>query len=170
MEAEIKVKSDNDNYINLKKDNILRLKIRDAEGNDTGNSLEFDLEDIELPLKLQELVEKDKQCRIDIRNKLKILEKKQDHKGKKLLSYKEEEQIKIMQEFYKKEVEIYNMFLGDNGVEKLLNGRKLNWSTLDEIDEIINEAILPKLKINVKDIKKKIMKKYSKDSRDDVIE
>lgn len=167
MEAEIKVKSDNE--IQLKKDNILRLRIRDAEGNDTGNSLEFDLEDIELPLRLQELVEKDKKVRIDAHNKLKILEKKQDHKGKKLLSYKEEEQIRIMQEFYKKEVEIYNMFLGENGVEKLLNGRRLSWSTLDEIDEIINEAILPKLKVNAEDIKKKIISKYS-NKRDDVLE
>lgn len=167
MEAEINIKSDNE--IQLKKDNILRLRIRDAEGNDTGNSLEFDLEDIELPLRLQELVEKDKKVRIDVHNKLKILQKKQDHKGKKLLSYKEEEQIRIMQEFYKKEVEIYNMFLGENGVEKLLNGRRLSWSTLDEIDEIINEAILPKLKVNAEDIKKKIISKYS-NKRDDVLE
>lgn len=167
MEAEKTFKSDNE--IQLKKDNILRLKIRDAEGNDTGNSLEFDLEDIELPLRLQELVEKDKVTRIDLRNKLKILEKKQDHKGKKLLSFKEEEQIKIMQDFYRKEVEIYNMFLGKNGVEKLLNGRRLSWGTLDEIDEIINEAILPKLKMSAEDIKNKIMKKYS-NKRDDVLE
>lgn len=167
MEAEKTFKSDNE--IQLKKDNILRLKIRDSEGNDTGNSLEFDLEDIELPLRLQELVEKDKATRIDLRNKLKILDKKQDHKGKKLLSFKEEEQIKIMQDFYKKEVEIYNMFLGENGVEKLLNGRRLSWGTLDEIDEIINEAILPKLKMSAEDIKNKIMKKYS-NKRDDVLE
>lgn len=167
MEAELQNKSDNE--IQLKKDNILRLRIRDAEGNDTGNSLEFDLEDIELPIRLQEMSEKDKKNRIDTQNKLKILAKKQDHKGRKLLSYKEEEKIKIMQEFYKKEVEIYNMFLGENGVQKLLNGRKLGWSTLEEIDEIISEAILPKLKMNEEDIKAKIMKKYS-NKRDDVIE
>ena len=169
MEAEIKIKSDNDNYINLKKDDRLRLGIRDENGKDTGNFLEFDLQDIELPLKLQELVDKDKALRIDTRNKLKILDKKQDHKGKKLLSYKEEEEIKIMQEFYKKEVEIYNMFLGEHGVEKLLNGRKLSWNTLSEIDDIINECIIPKLKVNAKDIKKKIMDKYS-NKRDDVLE
>ena len=162
-----------DNYIQLKNDDTLKLKIRDTEGNDTGNYLEFNLEDIELPLRLQELNEKDKKNRIDTRNKLKILEKKQDHKGKKLLSYKQEEEIKILQEFYKKEVEIYNMFLGENGVEKLLNGRRLSWSTLDEIDEIINTAILPKLKITEQKINEKIMKKYGakpETKRDDVIE
>lgn len=165
MEAESNIKSDN--YIQLKENDVVILRIRDKDGNDTGNYLEFDLEDIELPLKLQEMQEKDKKNRIDTRNKLRILEKQQDHKGKKLLSYKQREEIKIMQEFYRKEVEIYNMFLGENGVEKLLNGRKLNWAILEEIDEIIETAIIPKLEINRDNITKKIMEKYS-NKRDDV--
>jgi hypothetical protein len=41
-------------FIQLKKDNILRIGIKDTKGNDTGEHLEFDLEDIELPLKLNE--------------------------------------------------------------------------------------------------------------------
>ena len=150
---------------------ILKLRIRDTEGNDTGNYLEFNLEDIELPIRYQQIIEDDKKNRADLRNKFVIIDKQQDHKGKKLLSYNEEQKIKAMQDFYKKEVEIYNMFLGKNGVEKLLNGRELSWSTLDEIDEIIENAILPKLKVNAEDIKKKIMSKYSnKEKRDDVIE
>lgn len=159
-----------DNYIQLKKDNVLKLGIRDAEGNDTGNFLEFDLEDIELPIRMQQMATKDKANRIDTQNKLKILAKKKDYKKKnEMLSFKQKEEIKILQEFYRKEVEIYNMFLGENGVEKLLNGRKLNWSALDEIDEIIEKAILPKLKINEETIKNKIMQKYG-NKRDDVIE
>ena len=76
-----------------------------------------------------------------------------------------------MNEFYKKEAEIYDMFLGKDGVKKLLNGRKLTPATLDEIDEIIEKAILPKLEIKAEDIKKNIMQKYSnKEKRDDVIE
>lgn len=165
MEAENNIKSDN--YIQLKENDVVILRIRDKDGNDTGNYLEFDLEDIELPLKLQEMEEKDKKNRLDTKYKLKILEKKQDHKGKKLLSYKQEEEIRILQEFYRKEVEIYNMFLGENGVEKLLNGRKLNWAILEEIDEIIEKTIIPKLEISRDNINKKIMKKYG-NKRDDV--
>ncbi len=41
-------------FIQLKKDNIFRIGIKDIEGNDTGEHLEFDLEDIELPLRLNE--------------------------------------------------------------------------------------------------------------------
>ena len=171
MEAEIKVKSDNEIQLKENKD-ILRLKIKDVKGNDTGNYLEFNLEDIELPIKYQTIIEEDKKARATLKNQFTIIEKKQDHKGKKLLSSNEEEKIKAMIDFYKKEVEIYNMFLGDKGVEKLLNGRQLSWSTLEEIDEIIEKFILPKLNVSAENIKKKIMKKYSnkEQKRDDVIE
>ena len=63
------------------------------------------------------------------------------------------------------------MFLGKDGVKKLLNGRKLTLARLDELDEIIEKAILPKLQIKAKDIKKDIMAKYSNKAKvDDVIE
>lgn len=161
-----------DNYIQLKRnDSILRLRIKDEEGNYTGNYLEFNLEDIELPIRYQEIIEQDKKARLNLKNQFAIIEKKEDHKGEKLLSANEEAKIKAMQEFYKKEVELYNMFLGENGVEKLLNGRQLSWSTLEEINEIIEKFIVPKLQLNAENIKNKIIKKYSNNNkRDDVIE
>ena len=169
MEAEKEFKSDNE--IQLKRnEDLLRLKIVDENGVDTGNYLEFNLEDIELPIKWQQLIEEDKKNRAYLKNQFTIIEKKQDHRGKKLLSANEEAKVKALQDFYRKEVEVYNMFLGENGVQKLLNGRKLSWSTLEEIDKIIADAILPKLEINAKKIKEKIMKKYSNSSEEGVIE
>lgn len=169
MEAEIK-EITSDSVIRLKKNkDILNLKIIDENGNDTGESLQFDLEDIELPIKYQEIIEKDKKARTHLKFRLDKIERTPDKKGKKLLSANEEAKVKAMQEFYKEEVQIYNMFLGERGVEKLLNGRKLNWGTLEEINEIIEENIVPKLKVNAQNIKDKIMKKYS-DKKDDVIE
>lgn len=161
-----------ENDIQLKdNENILKLKIKDNEGKYTGEMLVFNLEDIELPLRLQQMEEEDKKNRANLRNQFAIIDKKQDHKGKKLFSANEEAKIKAMQDFYKKEIEIYNMFLGENGVQKLLNGRALSWSTLDEIDEIIIEGILPKLQINADNIKQNIIKKYGDpNKRDDVIE
>ena len=159
-----------DNFIQLKKnDDILKLRIVDEEGNDTGNYLEFNLEDIELPIRYQQIIEEDKKNRANLRNQFIIIDKKEDHKGKKLLSFNEEAKIKAMQEFYKKEVEIYDLFLGKGGVNKLLNGRELSWSSLEEIDEIIEKAILPQLKVSADKIKEKIMKKYG-DKKGDIIE
>lgn len=171
MEADVKI-TESDNVIRLKNDDILRLKIVDTEGNYTGNQLDFDLSDIELPLKYQQTIEEDKRNRAYLKNQFTIIDKKEDHKGKKLLSSNEEAKIKAMAEFFKKEKEVYNMFLGENGVEKLLNGRKLTLNTLAEIDEIIETTILPKMRINAKSVKDKIMSKYSikENKRDDVIE
>lgn len=170
MEAEINVKSDN--VIQLKESKeVLRLRIKDENGVDTGNYLEFNLGDLDYLLVLQDMMEADKKNRAYLKNQYEIIDKKQDHKGKKLFSANEEAKIKATNEFYKKEAEIYDMFLGKDGVKKLLNGRKLTPATLDEIDEIIEKAILPKLQIKAEDIKKNIMEKYSnKEKRDDVIE
>lgn len=149
-----------DNVIKLNKKDTLRLKIQTEEGIDTGEYLEFDLLDLELPLIYQELIEKDKKNKAYLQNMLKIIEKRQDVKGKKLLSKNEEDSIKVINEFFKKEKEIYNMFLGERGVEKLLNGRKLGWTTLEEIDEIIEKQIVPHLDIKMSNIQDKIKEKY----------
>lgn len=150
-----------DNTIKLNKDNILRLGIQTADGKDTGEVLEFDLEDIELPLKYQELIEKDKKNKEYLRNEMVIIDKREDVKGKKLLSKNEEDKIKAINEFFRKEVDIYNMFLGENGVQKLLNGRKLGWTALQEIDEIIETQIAPHLDMSMEKITQKVKDKYS---------
>lgn len=167
--------------IQLKNDNIYRVfiytpEIKDDNGKvlfeskPTGEYLEFDLEDIELPFIYQEIIEKLKMSRNKIKNKFAIIDKQQDHKGKKLMSSNEEAKLKAMNEFYKEQTEIYNMFLGENGVQKLLNGRKLRWTTLSEIDEIIKNTIAPKLDITLDNITNKIKNKYSKSRKDNVLE
>lgn len=151
-----------EDFIQLKKSDVLRLEIRTEDGNSTGNFLEFDLEDIELPLRLQELIEKEKKNKENIRNQLLIIDKKEDVKGKKLLSKNEEDKIRAINDFFNKEIEIYNMFLGENGVQKLLNGRKLGWTTLQEINEIIEKQIAPHINITMGKITNKIKEKYGK--------
>lgn len=149
-----------DNVIKLNKDNILRLGIQTADGKDTGEVLEFDLEDIELPLRYQELIEKDKKNKEYLRNEMVIIDKREDVKGKKLLSKNEEDKIKAINEFFRKEIAVYNMFLGENGVQKLLNGRKMGWTTLQEIDEIIEKQIAPHLDMSMEKITQKVKDKY----------
>ena len=152
-----------DNTIQLNNnDERLIIKIQDENGNDTGNTLEFNLGDIELPLRYQELLEQDKKNRLYLRNQLAIIEKKEDHKGKKLLSANEEAGIKAMMEFFKKEKDIYDMFLGKGGVDKLLNGRTFTWTSLAEVDEIISKQIMPLIEQNAKDYKQIIMDRYGK--------
>ncbi len=149
-----------DNYIQLNKDNILRLGIKDSEGNDTGNVLEFDLEDTTLLLRYQELVEKEKKNRIWLNNQFLIIDKKQDHKGKKLLSSNEEAKLETINEFFKKEKEVLDMFLGEGGVDKLLNGRKLGWTSFKEINDIITKQIAPYFDKTMDNITSKVKELY----------
>ena len=151
-----------DNFIQLEKDDVLRLGIKTSDGKETGEFLEFDLEDIELPLRYQELIEKDKKLKEQIRNQLLIIDKRKDVKGKKLLSKNEEDRIKALNDFFKKEKDIYNGFLGERGVEKLLNGRKLGWTSLQEIDNIIAKQISPYLNISSEKVIDKIKNTYNK--------
>ena len=155
-----------ENTIRLSKSNILKLKITTDTGEDTGECLEFDLEDISLSLKYQDMLEKDKKNKDWLQKELVIIDKRQDVKGKKLLSKNEEDKIKAINKFFNEEVEVYNMFLGDNGVQKLLNGRRLGWTSLKEIDEIIETQIVPyfeKYRISIED---SIIKKYSNENKE----
>lgn len=150
-----------DNVIKLNKDSVFRLGIQTSDGKDTGEYLEFQLDDIELPLRYQELFEKDKKNKEHLRNQMLIIDKRQDVKGKKLLSKNEEDKIRALNDFFIKEIAVYNMFLGPRGVEKLLNGRKFTWTTLQEIDEIIEKQIAPHLDVSMENITKKVKEKYS---------
>jgi hypothetical protein len=155
-----------DNFIQLKKDNILRLGIRDAEGNDTGEQLEFDLEDVSLLLKYQDFIEKHKKNITNLENAIKVINKRPDVKGKKLLTKNQEDTNKAVIDFYNKEIETYNIFLGENGVQKLLNGRCVNWSTFADIDEIIDKQILPKMDLSMDNAIDEIVKKYAPEKSD----
>ncbi len=147
-------------HLNKSDSDILILKIKTADGKETGEVLEFNLGDIELPLIYQELIEKDKKNKEQLRNQLMIIDKRQDVKGKKLLSKNEEDKIKALNDFMRKEEEVYDMFLGKDGVKKLLNGRKLTWTSLQEIDEIIEKQIAPYLNLSMDNITNKIKEKY----------
>ena len=158
-----------DNYIQLNKDDRLKLEIVTEDGKSTGEYLIFDLEDIELPLKLQNMLEEHKKNRQWIRNQELIINKREDVKGKKLFSKNEEDLLKAVNEFYKKEIDTYNQFLGENGVQKLLNGRPMGWTRIKEIDEIIDKYVMPKLEIKKDSIKDKIKSIYGNTNQEEVL-
>lgn len=155
-------------FIQLKKDNILRIGIKDANGVDTGEHLEFDLEDIELPLKIKECEAKHYKNVEFVRNQFVIINKKEDKKGKFYLSSNEEEKIKVLQEFYKREMEALDLFLGDGGTKKMLGGRNPYISMYDDINEML-APILPKIQIRAEDIMDKIKGKYGEKKETDVL-
>lgn len=149
-----------DNFIQLGKSNVLNLKIKTDTGEFTGEALTFDLDDPDLLLRYQDLVEADKKNWQNTRNKILIIEKQQDHKGKKLLSSNQDAKIRATSDFFKEEKRIFDMFLGNGGTDKLLNGRAFSWTTMAEIKKIIVEQIAPYLNKTMDLITEQVKQEY----------
>lgn len=156
-------------FIQLKKNNILKIGIKDVDGKDTGEVLTFDMEDIELPLRLNQCEMQHRKNLEYLKSQFIIIDKKEDKKGKFILSWKEEEKLKALQEFYKREMDALDLFLGKDGTKKLLNGRNPYYSMYEDINEML-EPILPKLKVSAESIADKIKKKYKVEKEDEVLE
>ena len=152
--------------IQLKKDNIFKVDIVDSEGNKTGEQLQFDLEDIELPLRLAKCEKMHEENLRNLKAQIVIIDKREDVKGK-ILSKNEEDKIKAFNECYKKEEEALDLFLGEGGTRKLLNGRKPYLTMYDDIAEII-DPLMPKLKLTSQDLAQKIKDKYKKKEEDTI--
>lgn len=157
------------NIIQLKKRNTLKFKIVTDEEVDTGEFLEFDLDDIELPLKLNKCDIEHKKNVQYFKSQLLILEKKEDKKGKYLLSWKEEERIKLVKDFYNREIKALDLLLGKNGTKKMLNGKEPYYEMYDDISSAL-EPIMPKLETKTESIIDNIKKKYSSKKEGAVLE
>lgn len=154
--------------IQLKQDNIFRVGILDQDGNDTGNILEFDLEDLELPFKAQEAQYQHEKNIEKLKADYIIAEKKTGKNKKSLMSAKDGAKLIALREYYQKEEKALDLFLGKGATRKLLNGRNPYFEMFDDILEYL-EPIMPKLQLHKDDIIEKIKKKYSK-KEENVIE
>lgn len=151
-------------YINLKKRNILKIGIKDENDipkiDNNGNEvyIEFDLEDIETPQKYSKCVYLIQKATNVLRDEFNVIDKKQDVKGRGFMTKNEESKIIALKKYYKSMEEAIDLFLGVGGTEKIFgNSRYL--TMFDDLNDML-EPILPKLKINLNDIGQKIKDKY----------
>ena len=157
-------------FIQLKKDNVIRIGIKDQFGKDTGEELEFDIEDIELPLRYQKMIDEHKKNVEYIRHQFIIIEKREDIKGKKLLTKNEEDKIKVMKEFYEREIDTLDLFLGEGKTRTILKIMRRNpyLNMFDDIIEVLT-PIIPIFEKNMDLTEKRIKEKY-KIKEDNIIE
>lgn len=156
-------------YIQLKKDDIIRIGIKDANGIDTGEHLEFDLESVDLPLNYQRCMEMHKKNLSNLKKQILMIDKRNDKKGNKLFSINEEDKIKAVKKFYVDEMKALDLFLGKNGTKKLLNGRDPYYSMFEDIIEML-DPILPIIEKGFSKIEKKVMDKYKVMKDDNILE
>ncbi|MFR1647809.1 MAG: hypothetical protein ACLSWT_05615 [Clostridia bacterium] len=153
-------------YIKLKNQkDILKLGFQDENGNiikDEKNRevyIQFDLGDIDLPLKYNKCVNLIEQSRNNLKTQMIIINKKENHKGKQLLSSNEVLKVKAFKQFYKDMENAMDLFLGEGGTKKFLNGRNPYFEMWDDISEAI-EPYMDKMKLTVDDMEKRIKEKY----------
>ena len=152
-------------------EDIKRFYVYTKDGKKTGEHLDFDLEDIELIDRLDRIYNKILKNQQWIKNEMTVIDRKQDFKKKNsLMSNNEKLKYEAIKKYYNEQRNAFDLFLGENGVEKLLYGRKFEWGTLNEISEIISNQIYPQLKISMKNITEKVKEKYKKSIENDVLE
>lgn len=153
---------ENDIQLKVKKsENLLKFKLLDEDGNDTGEFLKFDIEDMSNALRFQECIDSHKKNLSYIKNQLLIIEKKEDHTGKKALSSNEEATFKAWEEFYKREIDALDLFLGKGKTRVILKimDREPYYTMFEDINELV-EPIIPVIEKAYKNFKNKIEEKY----------
>ena len=154
--------------IQLKQDNLLKIGIKNAEGEDTGEIITIDLEDIKLPLRCQESEKMIKDNNRWLQAQRIMIEKRPDKKGKKLLSANEEALLKLVNEYYEKQTKAYELVLGEGAIKKILCGREMYITFFSDLEEQMKK-LRPKLNQNAVDLKEKIKsitEKYGKKDSD----
>lgn len=165
-----------ENFVKVENDkDILRIGLRDSNDkpilDEKGEVVywEFDLANIELPLKWNRLEYQHKKNVEYVRNMFIAIDKKQDVKGKFLMSRNEEEKLKILTEYYKKEEELLDAFIGEGGTKKFLNGRNYYWDMYEDINNAL-VPVLPLFEKSFASIENRIKGKYNNNAEKNVIE
>lgn len=159
-----------ENTIQLEEKNVLRFNLKKANGEDTGLEIKFDLQDIELPLRISNMEDIHKKNVSILRQKYIAIDKQEDKKGRKLLSWKQEEQIKLLREFYDNEMKALDMLIGQGMTKKILKAID-RYPYYDMFDDIVNclEPALKQIETEANSMFDDIKKKYGNIDNGNVI-
>ena len=142
--------------------NTKKFWITTKEGKETGEYLEINLEGIGIIDRIDKFYHDYPQNQKWIRDELLIIKKKQDFTKKgQLMSNNERLSYEAIKKYYTMQKNTFDLFLGKNGVDKLLYGRELEWDTIEEIEKIIVKQIIPQLDVTMDKISQDIIKKYN---------
>lgn len=149
-------------FIKLPENDVIKIGIKDSKGNDTGEHLEFDLEDFTLLKRLNQMRINHTRNLQYYDNQNLILSKKQDYTPKNsMFTYKELRQIEIAEEFCKKEMETIDLFIGEGKTQMILDliGRKPYLTMFNDIYKML-EPITPIIEKEKNKLEDKIKEKY----------
>lgn len=144
--------------------NSLRIEKKDIytiEVNDNGDTIEFDLVDIELPFKAERALAEVNRIYKELQGKLVIIEKREDHKlSGEIMTANEKAKLDAHRTAFKEMRVAMDAFLGAGACQKIFGDRNY----VEMYDDLF-EQLAPhfeKMKLNTEGITARIKDKYSK--------
>lgn len=151
---------------NLGKLQLAHSGLYKIEVNDAGETITIDAEDIELPLKLNKMIEDCEKIEKQVNLQSKVIDKK-EVKQKGLITNIDEEYVKLYRKSYIELRKAIDGFLGDGACQKIFGDRNY-LSMWKDLLEALNPH-LQKITVLQKDTKDIIAEKYG-DNSGDVLE
>lgn len=150
--------------LQIKRNDIYRIPIIDIYGNDNGDYLEFDLQDISLPFRCMKSLEEYEKIKKYAKNQEIVIMKRDPKVKGKYMSKNSEDILKLWEKCFKDMRKAIDLFLGEGACEKIFKDK--NYINMYED---LNEALQPYLEeigLTYEDTKKRITEKYSKKEND----
>ena len=144
--------------------NSIRIEKKDIytiEVNDLGETIEFDLVDIELPFKADRALAEVNRIYKELQGKLVVIEKREDHQlNGEIMTANEKAKLEAHKNAYKEMRVAMDAFLGAGACQKIFGDRNY----VEMYDDLF-EQLAPhfeKMKLNTEGIAARIKDKYSK--------
>lgn len=150
--------------------NSIRVRNKDAyiiEVNDNGDTIEFDITDIELPFKLERAQKMAQEAKKWLKAQQVIISKKQDTAKKgDLMTVKERATLEAYRECFKKMRAAIDEFAGAGASDKIFGDKNYLEMFNDFMEEM--QPHFDKMELKGIDIRKKIEEKYSDAAEDEI--
>ena len=150
--------------------NSIRVRNKDAyiiEVNDNGDTIEFDITDIELPFKLERAQKAAQEAKKWLKAQQVIISKKQDTAKKgDLMTVKERATLEAYRECFKKMRAAIDEFAGAGASDKIFGEKNYLEMFNDFMEEM--QPHFDKMELKGIDIRKKIEEKYGDAAKDEI--
>lgn len=157
--------------------NKLRIQCKDIyeiEVNDNGETIQFNVKDVDLPFKLQRAYDGVNRVQKKMQGEIAVLDKKEDHELKNsVFTYKEMELAKIRKSAFADMRKAMDEFLGEGGCKKIF-GDADYIDMYDDLFDALNEkgedgmSHFDRMQLSAESVKKSIEEKYGNED-DDVL-
>ena len=140
---------------------IAKKDIYTIEVNDNGDTIEFDLVDIELPFKCDRALSEVNRIYKELKAKLVIIEKQEDHHlDGEIMTANEKARLEAHRSAFKEMRVAMDAFLGEGACQKIFGDRNYVEMYDDLFDQL--EPHFEKMKLSSEGIAARIKGKYSK--------